>query len=71
MFVTMESAASSEEAGSTGISFPGSSAGETSCIDEENVADSSPKTSQDILGRFVEDWLETHWTKKKPSPSNS
>ena len=29
------------------------------------VADSFPKTSLDILGKLVEDWLETLWTKMK------
>ena len=41
------------------MSVPGSSAGETTYIEEGSVAECSPKTPQEILGRFVEDWLET------------
>ena len=44
---------SSRVAKGTGSSVPGSG------VEEGTTADSSPKTSQDILGKFAEDWLET------------
>ena len=44
---------SSRVAEGTGSSVPGSG------VEEGTTADSSPKTSQDILGKFAEDWLET------------
>ena len=46
-----------EETGSTLEDIPGTGGEETTA--ETTAVDSTPRTSQDILGDFTEDWLET------------